>query len=96
MAKKLKEKKEEEIVVPTMFELIKKYKEGSLPSDQLVFKYQSSNGEGLVHRDELHRESVISGIYSSMHQDKLIGARTRPDDGMTGVDKTNWEKTRKL
>jgi hypothetical protein len=74
----------------TMVELIEQYRNDTLPENEMVFKYLSAKGEGLVHRDELHREAVISGIYSVMHQDKLIGTKTAPDQ-MSGVDKTKWE-----
>lgn len=74
----------------TMVELIEQYRNDTLPEGESVFKYLSAKGEGLVHRDELHREAVISGIYSVMHQDKLIGTKTAPDQ-MSGVDKTKWE-----
>jgi predicted DNA-binding transcriptional regulator len=78
----------------TMVELVDHYRKGTLPTDVLVFKYLSAKGEGLIHRDEIQRESVISGLYATMHQDRVIGARTAPDQ-MSGVDKTNWEKNKR-
>ena len=86
------EKPEERIY--TMIELIQQYKDGSLPKDVVVFKYQSKDKTGLVHKDELQREAIVSGIYSTMHQDKLIGAKTAPDH-MSGVDKSNWKTNKK-
>jgi len=86
------EKPEERLY--TMIELIQQFKEGTLPKDVVVFKYQSKDRTGLVHRDELQREAIVSGIYSTMHQDKLIGTKTAPDQ-MSGVDKSNWSKTKR-
>lgn len=84
----------EQEIVPTMIELIEQYKNGTLPKDVVVFKYQSKDRTGLVHRDELQREAIVSGIYSTMHQDKLIGTKTAPDH-MSGVDKSNWKTNKK-
>ena len=86
------EKQEEKIY--TMIELVEKFREGTLPKDVVVFKYQSKDRTGLVHRDELQREAIVSGIYSTMHQDKLIGTKTAPDH-MSGVDKSNWKTNKK-
>ena len=91
-----KERKKKEEPLPTIVDLIEQYRDGLLPPDQLVFKYQSQTGPRLIHKDELYKEAVIAGIYSVMHQDRLIGARTAPEDPMKGLDQTNWEKTRKL
>lgn len=63
----------------TILELIEQYRDGSLPKDVVVFKYLSKNGTGNIHRDEIKREAVIGGIYSIMHQDRIIGAKTRPE-----------------
>lgn len=77
----------------TIIELVKLYKEGELPEDEVVFKYLSANGQGIIHRDELKREAIIGGIYSTMHQDNLIGANTAPEvDQMKGMDQTKWTK----
>jgi hypothetical protein len=77
----------------TIFELIKMYKEGALPEETVVFKYLSTKGEGLIHKDEIKREAIIGGIYSTMHEDRLIGAKTAPEvDQMKGIDKTEWAK----
>jgi len=84
----------EQEIVPTMIELVEQYKNGTLPKDVVVFKYQSKDRTGLVHRDELQREAIVSGIYSTMHQDKLIGTKTAPDH-MSGVDKSNWKTNKK-
>jgi hypothetical protein len=84
----------EQEIVPTMIELVEQYKNGTLPKDVVVFKYQSKDRTGLVHRDELQREAIVSGIYSIMHQDKLIGTKTAPDH-MSGVDKSNWKTNKK-
>jgi hypothetical protein len=86
------EKPEERIY--TMIELIEQFKEGTLPKDVVVFKYQSKDKTSLVHRDELQREAIVSGIYSTMHQDKLIGTKTAPDH-MSGVDKSKWTKVKR-
>lgn len=98
MAKKIRTKPKPEPPPPVLSlpELIEQHIEGTLPAGQLVFKYERPDGsEGMIHRDELYREAVIGRIYSVMHQDRLIGARTAPEDPMHGVDKTNWEKNRK-
>lgn len=63
----------------TIIELIEQYKNNTLPTDVVVFKYQSKNGVGIIHRDEIKREAIIGGIYSTMHQDRIIGARTAPE-----------------
>lgn len=62
--------------VPTLIELVKQFREGTL-SDDKVFKYQSVSGVHLIHRDELEKEAVMSSIYSGVHKDKIIGTRTR-------------------
>lgn len=77
----------------TILELIRMYKEGQLPEDEIVFKYLSTNGEGLIHRDEIKREAIIGGIYSTMHEDRLIGAKTRSEmDPLKGMDQSEWTK----
>jgi hypothetical protein len=84
---------ENEEKIYTILELIKMYKEGALPEDTVVFKYLSTKGEGLIHRDEIKREAVIGGIYSVMHEDRLIGAKTRSElDPLKGMDQTKWSK----
>tara|TARA_R110000868_G_scaffold67674_1_gene200632 strand:+ start:177 stop:386 length:210 start_codon:yes stop_codon:yes gene_type:complete len=62
--------------VPTVVELVKYLKEGTLP-DEKVFKYQSATGVHLIHIDELRKEAALSLIYSGVHKDTLIGAKTR-------------------
>lgn len=80
----------------TMLELIEHYKNDTLPKDVTVFKYQSAKGEGYIHKDELHREVVVSGIYSTMHQDRIIGTKTTPEpSSMKGVDTSNWKTNRR-
>lgn len=80
----------------TIIELVKMFREGELPEDQVVFKYLSANGEGIIHRDELHREAVITGIYSVMHEDRLIGAKTRSEmDPLKGMDQNKWTKVKR-
>jgi hypothetical protein len=63
--------------LPTVIELIEQYKNGTLPQDTPVFKYQSTRGEGYIHIDELKNEIILRGIYSSQHKDSLMGAKTR-------------------
>ena len=62
--------------IPTVIELIEKLKKGEL-GDELVFKYQSTSGVHLIHRDELQKELALSQIYSGNHRDRLIGTKTR-------------------
>jgi len=84
---------ENEEKIYTILELIKMYNEGALPEDVVVFKYLSTKGEGLIHRDEIKREAVIGGIYSVMHEDRLIGAKTRSEmNPLKGMDETKWSK----
>ena len=86
----------EQEIVPTMIELVEQYKNGTLPKDVVVFRYQSKDRTGLIHRDELQREAIVSGIYSTMHQDKLIGTKTTPEkSSMKGVDTSNWKTNRR-
>jgi hypothetical protein len=66
----------------TMFELIEQYKNGTLPEDVVVFKYLTKTGHGLIHRDEIKREAIVNGIYATMHQDRIIGAKTRPENNV--------------
>ena len=63
----------------TILELIEQYKNGTLPTDVVVFKYLSKTGTGLIHKDEIKREAIVGGIYATMHQDRIIGAKTRPE-----------------
>jgi hypothetical protein len=87
---------ENEEKIYTILELIKMYKQGELPEDVVVFKYLSKNGEGLIHRDEIKREAVIGGIYSTMHEDRLIGAKTRSElDPLKGMDQSKWTKVKR-
>jgi len=67
---------DDEQKVPTVIELVKYLKEGTLPNEK-VFKYLSSTGVHLIHIDELKKEAALSTIYSGVHKDKLIGAKTR-------------------
>lgn len=63
--------------LPTVIELIEQYRNGTLPQDTPVFKYQSTKGEGYIHIDELKNEIILRGIYSNGHRDNLMGAKTR-------------------
>jgi hypothetical protein len=39
---------------------------------------------------------VVSGIYSTMHQDRIIGTKTTPEpSSMKGVDTSNWKTNRR-
>ncbi len=77
MKKKKLKTAEEEPRYPTLLELVAQHRKGTLPPNQLVFNYQTSDGVGRIHKDELYKEAVLCGIYSHQHEDKLIGARTR-------------------
>jgi hypothetical protein len=80
--------------IPTMIELIEMYKNNTLP-EAMVYKYQSVKGIYTIHKDELYKEAVLTGIYNGGYTDRLLGAKTAPDNSMTGIDKINWEKNRK-
>lgn len=80
--------------IPTIIELIEMYKNNTLP-EGMVYKYQSVKGVYTIHKDELQKEAVLMGIYNGGYADRLMGARTAPDNSMTGLDKTTWEKNRK-
>jgi hypothetical protein len=76
----------------TILELIEQYKNNTLPPEVVVFKYLSKNGPGNIHRDEIRREAIIGGIYATMHQDKIIGSKTRPDDPVNGVNRQRQQQ----
>lgn len=57
--------------LPTLLELIKEYKEGTL-SEEKVYRYQSISGTHLIHIDELKKEVAMASIYGGVHKEKTV------------------------
>lgn len=66
--------------LPTLIELIERSRTDKLPADQMVFYYQTKEGnENFIHRDELKKEAALASIYGH-YQDRAFYIKTKGND----------------
>jgi len=66
--------------LPTLIELIERTRNNKLPDDQIVFYYQTKEGnENFIHRDELKKEATLAGIYGH-YEDRAFYIKSKGDD----------------
>lgn len=61
--------------LPTLLELIKYYKEGTLSPEEKVFKYQSIHGPRHIHVEELQREVLMASMYGSIEKQRAVAGK---------------------